>query len=82
MNVPIPASQGRKASTQSLNNPLPMHKQTKRMSVPTMPSGEVPLTNMTRNNTANSMRKVGVGGDLKGIEEIDEADESNLGMMT
>ena len=50
--------------------------------MPTMPSGEVPLTNMTRNNTANSMRKVGVGGDLKGIEEIDEADENNLGKMT
>ena len=65
----------RQASTQSLNNPLPLHKQAKRMSVPAMNLSD-DVAALVRTNTQSSVR-TRVKGDLTGIEE--EHEELNEG---
>ncbi|CAG7827515.1 unnamed protein product [Allacma fusca] len=69
-------SQNRKASTHSLNNPLPIHKQAKRMSVPSsmVMIGDLPLV---RTNTQSSVRGKGVIGDLVEIQEENEINEDD-----
>ena len=66
----------RQASTQSLNNPLPLHKQTKRMSVPAMNLAD-DVQALVRTNTQSSVRTRVNKGDLKGIQE--EHEELNEG---
>lgn len=68
--------QARQASTQSLNNPQPLHKQQKRMSVPAMQLAD-DVSGLIRTSTNSSVRNKGNKIDLKEIQE--EENEGNEG---